>query len=116
MSATVPGAPKMSRRTCFGLNWMIASALPLSGLYIFEPKTPCSRATVSAAMATTTTMTRGTHIRATRRVIALLPSGCGHRHPDVLTFHVERQLLFCFQHYHCVNIIVETTPDAQRRL
>jgi hypothetical protein len=41
---------------------------------MFEPKIPCSRETVNAAIATTITMTRGTHARMTRRVIALLRS------------------------------------------
>src|SRR6476659_10662101 len=40
-----------------------------------EPKTPCSRATVNEAMATTTTMTSGTHARLTRPVMALLSQG-----------------------------------------
>src|SRR4051812_38296578 len=40
-----------------------------------EPKIPCSRETVNAATATTMTMTRGTHARLTRRVIALLRPG-----------------------------------------
>ena len=63
---------------------MIASALPLSGVYLLEPKTPCSRATVNAAMATTTTMTSGIQNRATSRVIALLPLRLYERSPEAL--------------------------------
>src|SRR5580704_1219949 len=69
MSATVPAGPKISYRTCLGLNCTIASALPESGTYGSEPKTPCSRDTVNAPTATTITMTIGTHTRLTRRVI-----------------------------------------------
>src|ERR1700757_3249903 len=73
MSATVPAGPKISYNTRLGLNWTIASALPESGLYISEPKTPCSRETVSAPTATTTTMTMGTHMRLTSPINAPLP-------------------------------------------
>src|SRR6266850_2254557 len=73
MSATVPGGPKTSYNTRFGLNCTMASALPEDGTYGSEPKTPCSRETVNAPTATTITMTIGTHTRLTSLINAPLP-------------------------------------------
>src|SRR6185312_4707304 len=59
MVATVPGGPKTSITTCFGLNGTMSFA-ELSGVDTTscEPKIPFKRKTANAAMRTTTRATR----------------------------------------------------------
>ena len=58
MVATVPGGPKTSKTTCFGLNGTMSFPEPLGvDVTSWEAKMPCSRYTANPATAITATAT-----------------------------------------------------------